>query len=193
MIELVFATGNSYKIKEVYEILGDSFQIKGLKDIGCTEEIPETQGTIQGNAIQKAQYVFDHYGGLNCFSEDTGLEVYAINNEPGVDTAYYAGPQRDANDNMNLLLQKLADKDDRKARFRTVIALILNGNLHTFEGIVEGEISLEKKGNGGFGYDPIFIPEGYEQSFGELPSSVKNEISHRGRAVAKLVDFLRAI
>ena len=168
------------------------FKIKSLAEIGCTEDIPETQPTIEGNAIQKAQYVHDHYG-VNCFAEDTGLEVTALNGAPGVFTARYAGPQRDANDNMNLLLKNLKDKSDRSARFKTVIALILDGDIYTFEGIVEGQIAQKRSGSGGFGYDPIFLPEGQSQSFAEMDKAAKNAISHRGRAMAKLLDYFAAM
>ncbi len=190
MNPIVIATNNPHKIKEIHEILDGAFQVKGLKDIGCTEELPETTGTIPGNAVQKAQYVFDHYG-VDCFAEDTGLEIDALNGAPGVDTAHYAGPERDPIANINLVLQQLAGRDDRSARFRTVIALILKGELHTFEGVAEGRIANSRSGEDGFGYDPIFIPDGYEQTFAELSSEIKNAISHRGRAMEKLKDFLR--
>lgn len=189
MNPIVIATNNPHKIKEIHEILDGAFEVKGLKDIGCTVELPETTGTIPGNAVQKAQYVFDHYG-VDCFAEDTGLEIDALNGAPGVDTAHYAGPERDALANMNLVLQQLAGRDDRSARFRTVIALILKGELHTFEGIAEGRIANNRSGQDGFGYDPIFIPDGYEQTFAELSSDIKNTISHRGRAMEKLKAFL---
>ena len=190
MNPIVIATNNPHKIKEIHEILDGAFQVKGLKDIGCTEELPETTGTIPGNAVQKAQYVFDHYG-VDCFAEDTGLEIDALNGAPGVDTAHYAGPERDPIANINLVLQQLAGRDDRSARFRTVIALILKGELHTFEGVAEGRIANSRSGEDGFGYDPIFIPNGHEQTFAELSSEIKNAISHRGRAMEKLKDFLR--
>lgn len=192
MQAIVFATGNPHKIKEVNEILGDSFSIIGLSEIGCLEDIPETSPTIEGNALQKARYVKDNYQ-KDCFAEDTGLEVEALDGEPGVYSARYAGPQRSASDNMELLLQKLASKDNRRARFKTVVALILDGKEYTFEGIVEGTIGLEKKGDGGFGYDPIFYPEGGKRSFAEMDALEKNAISHRGRAIAKLSAFLQSL
>jgi len=189
MNPIVIATNNPHKIKEIYEILNGAFEVKGLKEIGCTEELPETTGTIPGNAVQKAQYVFDHFGG-DCFSEDTGLEIDALGGAPGADTAHYAGPERNPLANMDLVLRQLAGRDDRSARFRTVIALILNGELHTFEGVAEGRIAYSRSGQDGFGYDPIFIPNGYEQTFAELPSEIKNVISHRGKAMEKLKAFL---
>lgn len=191
MHPIVIATNNAHKIKEIHEILAGSFAVKGLKEIGCTEELPETTGTIPGNAVQKAQYVQQHYG-VDCFADDSGLEIDALNGAPGVDTAHYAGPERDADANMNLVLQQLEGREDRSARFRTVIALIFDGALHTFEGIVEGRIAMQKSGADGFGYDPIFIPEGYTETFAELPSEVKNTISHRARAVTQLKTFLAA-
>ncbi len=189
MKEIIFATANPYKIKEIKAILEGHFIIKGLDSIGCTEDIPETQPTIEGNAIQKAQYVADHYG-VNCFAEDTGLEIEALNGEPGVFSARYAGPQRDSHANMDLVLERLQKAEDRSARFKTVVALLIDGQLHTFEGIVNGRIIEEKRGSGGFGYDPIFVPEGYNKTFAELSSEVKNQISHRARAVEKLRSFL---
>ncbi len=189
MNPIVIATNNPHKIKEIHEILNGAFEVKGLKDIGCTEELPETTGTIPGNAVQKAQYVFDHYG-VDCFAEDTGLEIDALNGAPGVDTAHYAGPERDALANMDLVLRQLSGREDRSARFRTVIALFLGGKLHTFEGVAEGRIAKTRSGQDGFGYDPIFMPNGYEQTFAELSSDIKNAISHRGRAMEKLKAFL---
>lgn len=173
-------------------MLDDSFEIISLKSIGCEEDIPETQPTLEGNALQKARYVKETYG-ADCFSEDTGLEIEALGGEPGVITAHYAGPERDPDANMDLVLQKLGDQDHRRAQFRTVIALILNDEEHLFEGIVTGRIAHEKRGAGGFGYDPIFIPDGYEQTFAELSSEIKNNISHRARATRKLIGFLKAI
>ncbi|NUN99030.1 MAG: RdgB/HAM1 family non-canonical purine NTP pyrophosphatase [Saprospiraceae bacterium] len=189
MNPIVIATNNPNKIREIHAILDGAFEVKGLRDIGCTEELPETTGTIPGNAVQKAQYVFDHYG-VDCFAEDTGLEIDALNGEPGVDTAHYAGPERDPIANMDLVLRQLDGRDDRSARFRTVIALIMGGELHLFEGVAEGRIAYERTGQGGFGYDPVFIPEGYDQSFAVLPSIVKQTISHRAKAVEKLKTFL---
>lgn len=186
---LVFATGNSHKLREVRELIGQHYDVKGLADIGCTEDIPETSPTIADNALQKAHYVRDHYQ-LDCFSEDTGLEVDALNGDPGIYSARYAGPQKNAQDNMQLLLQNLDGKDHRAAQFRTVVALILDGEEHTFEGIVRGRILEAPRGTGGFGYDPVFVPEGYDQTFAELDASIKNQISHRGRAVRQLAEFL---
>lgn len=187
---LVFATNNPHKIKEMGAILGPSFLLTGLADIGCAEELPETQSTLEGNALQKAQYVFDHYQ-VACFADDSGLEVEALNGEPGVDSAHYAGKQRNAEDNMNLLLQKLSGIPNRKAQFRTIIALVEPTGVMLFEGSVQGEILMEKRGTGGFGYDPIFQPEGYTRSFAEMSMEEKNEVSHRARAVKKLVDYLQ--
>jgi XTP/dITP diphosphohydrolase len=189
-MEIVFATSNAHKAAEIQRLLPSSINVKTLKDIGCEEDIPETADTVEGNALQKANYVMDHYQ-TNCFADDTALEVDALNGEPGVYSARYAGPQRSAEDNMQLLLSKLEGKENRSARFRTVIALILEGKEYSFEGIVEGKISLEKSGSEGFGYDPIFIPNDYSVSFSEMSMEEKNSISHRGRAVRKLVEFLK--
>lgn len=190
MKKLVFATGNENKVREASEILKSAYEIIPMKDIGCEEDIPETSPTFEGNALQKARYLKEHYG-VDCFSEDTGLEVDALGGEPGVFTARYAGLPRDANKNMDLVLSKLKGKENRAARFRTAIALIINGEEHVFEGKVEGSIDFQKTGAGGFGYDPIFIPNGYKQSFAVLPKEVKHKISHRARAMSKLVDFLK--
>ena len=187
--QLLFVTGNPHKVEEVQQIIASQFDLKGLKDIGFSDEIPETSGTIQGNAIQKATFIFEKFN-LDCFAEDTGLEVDALNGEPGVDTAIYAGPQKNANENMKLLLSNLQSKEDRKAQFRTVIALNLNDQMHCFEGIIRGNIALKKSGDGGFGYDPIFIPEGEKSSFAELGSEFKSKFSHRALAVKKLLAFL---
>ena len=194
-MKLVFATNNAHKLQEVQQILGDSFEVVGLRDIGCHEDIPETADTLEGNALQKARYVKQHYG-LDCFADDTGLEVRALDGAPGVHTARYAelfgtGETHDSNANMNLLLHNLENKSDRHARFRTVFALIYQGEEHLFEGIVEGEILHERHGNEGFGYDPVFEPEGRGISFAEMPAADKNAISHRGRATRKLVEFLK--
>lgn len=189
-MKLVFATGNPNKIREVHEMLSGGMDIAGLKDIGCYEDIPETQPTIEGNALQKARYVVDNYK-VNCFSEDTGLEIDALNGEPGVYTARYAGDAKDPNANMALALERLKDKTNRGAQFKTVIALIIDKKEYTFEGIARGTIAHEKMGNKGFGYDPIFIPEGYTTSFAQMSAAEKNKISHRGKAVRKLVDFLQ--
>lgn len=190
MQSIVFATGNANKVREVKAMLNDNLTIIGLADIGCHEDIPETSPTIAGNALQKARYVKDNYQ-HDCFSEDTGLEVEALNGDPGIYTARYAGDQKDPNDNMDLLLKNLEGHENRNAQFKTVIALTLNGEEHTFEGIVKGSIALQKSGAKGFGYDPIFIPEGYDTTFAEMTQDDKAKISHRGRAVRKLIAFLQ--
>jgi len=187
---LVFATGNPNKLREIRGMIGDRYLLKGLEDIGCTEEIPETSDTLQGNALLKAQYVKDKFS-LDCFAEDTGLEVDALEGDPGVYSARYAGEQKDPERNMDKLLANLRNFPNRKARFRTVVALLLNGEVHYFEGIVNGRIAKERKGNTGFGYDPIFIPKGYDRSFAEMDQSEKNQISHRAIATRKLQAFLQ--
>lgn len=186
---LVFATNNPHKAKEVEQILGPGYDIKTLKEIGCTEDIEETEDTLEGNALLKARYVKEKFG-YDCFSEDTGLEVDALDGAPGVHTARYAGEQRRAEDNIRLLLENLEGNNNRKARFRTVIALIANGTETLLEGICEGEITRSTQGAGGFGYDPVFMPEGYQQTFAELGDDIKNNISHRAKATLKLVDNL---
>lgn len=188
MKTLVFASANSNKIKEVSSKLG-GYPLLGLTDIGCHEELPETGRTLEENALQKAEYVYNHYN-CDCFADDTGLEIEALNNEPGVDTAFYAGPERNAEANMNKVLENLKDKNNRRARFKTVIVLITGGTRHQFTGIVKGTIAPAPKGTGGFGYDPIFIPDGYEQTFAELSMEIKNSISHRGKAIGLLAEFL---
>ncbi len=187
---LIFATGNANKVKEVQALVGNNIAVKSLHDIGYFEELSETHDTLEGNALEKAQFIFEKFG-ENCFSEDTGLEVEALNGEPGVYSARYAGPDKGASENMDLLLQKLQGKTNRKARFRTVISLILNGTEHRFEGIVEGQILEARKGSAGFGYDPIFQPNGYDKSFAEMPLEEKAPISHRGKAVKQLIEFLK--
>lgn len=201
-MKIVFATNNQHKLQEIRDILGSEFEIVSLKDIGCDVDIPETGNTLEDNAMQKAQYVYDHYN-LSCFADDTGLEVEALNGEPGVHSARYAeGTDHDSEANMAKLLRNLKGKDNRKARFRTVIALIQKQDVcpcgctsikkvNRFEGIVDGSIATEKHGTAGFGYDPIFVPEGYDKSFAELGESIKNGISHRARAVAKLAEYLK--
>jgi XTP/dITP diphosphohydrolase len=188
-MQLVFATNNLNKLKEVQVLIPSYVKLLSLKDIGCFEDVPETQTTIEGNAKQKAEYIKTHYG-LDCFADDTGLEVEALNNEPGVYSARYAGAQRNADDNMNLLLKNLKEKTNRNAQFKTVIALHLNGELKTFTGICKGEITMEESGEKGFGYDPIFIPNGHKQTFAEMELTLKNSIGHRGKAVNKLVSVL---
>lgn len=191
-MEYVFATNNRHKLEELQAILGGSFRILNLEDIGCREEIPEDQPTLEGNARQKAYYIYNRYG-YSCFADDTGLEIEALNNEPGVFSARYAGISKDSQANMDKVLQKLKEINNRKARFRTVISLVVDGREKQFEGIVDGEISWEKKGAAGFGYDPIFIPAGYNQTFAELGQAEKNKISHRARAVFTLVEYLKSI
>jgi len=190
MMKLVFATNKQHKIYEVRNMLGENFELVSLDDIGCTEEIAETSKTLEGNASQKAHYIYDNYG-LNCFADDTGLEVEALGMAPGVYSARYAGPQRNSIDNMNRLLAELDKIKNRKARFRTVISLIINGNEMLFEGIVDGEILHQPIGQLGFGYDPIFRPEGFSTSFAEMDLVLKNSISHRGRAFEKLIHYLK--
>lgn len=191
-MKLVFATNNQNKIKEVQALIPSHISLLSLKDIACFEEVPENQLTIKGNAIQKAEYIKEHYG-FDCFADDTGLEVEALNGEPGVFSARYAGEQRNANDNMNKLLHELKDKPNRKAQFKTVIALHLNNELHIFKGICKGEITKTKQGDSGFGYDPIFKPKGYDLTFAEMELQLKNKIGHRGKAVTKLVEYLNSL
>lgn len=191
-MKLVFATNNNHKLKELQAILGDHFELLSLKDIGCEEDIPEEQPTLEGNARQKAFYVFEKYG-YSCFADDTGLEIESLGGEPGVFSARYAGPAKNSDENMKKVLNKLSKINNRKARFRTVISLVLNGKEKQFEGIVEGEILKEKRGNSGFGYDPIFLPDGFDRSFAEMSLAEKNTISHRGRAVAQLVQYLKTM
>ncbi|WP_144892487.1 non-canonical purine NTP diphosphatase [Flavobacterium tiangeerense] len=189
-MKIVFASNNKNKIIELQSMLPESVTILSLESIGCHEEIPETASTIEGNAILKANYVTQKYG-YDCFADDTGLEVLALDGAPGVYSARYAGEQRNPEDNMNLLLKNLTDKETRAAQFKTVIALNLNGEQHLFTGIAKGEITLEKIGNQGFGYDPIFQPEGYIETFAQLPLELKNEISHRGKATKQLLAHLK--
>lgn len=204
MNKIVFATNNKHKLEEIRSILGEDFEVLSLSDIGCHEDIPETSDTLEGNAMQKAQYVFDKYG-YACFADDTGLEVEALGGEPGIYSARYAALDgdgsisHDSEANMAKLLRKLEGIKNRKARFRTVIALITNAplpgmgeRLQLFDGIVNGSIIKERRGGEGFGYDPIFQPEGYDKTFAELGNEVKNHISHRARAVQKLADYLKS-
>lgn len=196
MKRIVFATNNQHKLQEIREILSPEFEIVSLKEIGCHEDIPETGNTLEENALQKARYISERYH-ISCFADDTGLEVEALGGAPGVHSARYAeGTDHDSEANMTKLLGELEGKENRQARFRTVIALIELGedeteNVHLFEGIVEGHISTERQGNEGFGYDPIFVPEGYEKSFAALGETIKNHISHRARAVKKLAEYLK--
>lgn len=188
-MKLVFASNNKHKITEIQQLVGTKFQILSLEDIGCNVDIPETAATIEGNAILKARYVYEKYG-FSCFADDTGLEIEALHGEPGVYSARYAGLQRNSEDNMNLVLEKLRNEKNRAAQFKTIIALHLGQEQYVFEGIVKGQITLEKRGENGFGYDPIFQPEDNIKSFAEMTLEEKATISHRGRAVAKLIDFL---
>ena len=188
-MQLVFATNNLNKLKEVQSLIPQHIKLLSLSDIACNEDIPETQVTIEGNAIQKAEYLKKHYG-YDCFADDTGLEVEALDGEPGVYSARYAGEQRNAEDNMEKLLDNLKKHPNRNAQFKTVIALHLNGTLHTFTGICKGVIATEKHGEGGFGYDPIFQAKGHERTFAEISLEEKNKIGHRGKAVRQLVEFL---
>ena len=188
-IDLLFATSNKNKVLEIKKVLPKEFNIKSLDDIGFCEEIPENENTIEGNAIFKANYMYKKYN-LNVFADDTGLEVDSLNGKPGVHSARYAGISKNSRDNINKLLKKLKNKKNRKARFKTVIALILNSKIYTFEGIVEGIITKKSKGENGFGYDPVFIPRGYTKTFGELSLEEKNSISHRSLAMNKLIDFI---
>jgi XTP/dITP diphosphohydrolase len=191
-MKLVFATNNQHKLKELQAILGEKFELLSLKDIGCFEEIPEEKLTLEGNASQKAFYVYEKFG-YSCFADDTGLEIEALNGEPGVFSARYAGETKDPQANMDKVLAKLKSTEHRKARFRTVISLLLDGEEKQFEGIVEGEIIRKKRGDSGFGYDPIFLPAGYNKTFAEMDLSEKNEVSHRARAVQKLVEYLKTL
>lgn len=196
MKTLVFASNNAHKLEEIRAILGNKFDVKSLKDIGCNVDIPETGTTFRENALQKARYVKEHFG-FDCFADDSGLQVEALGGEPGVYSARYAvkngrqvtaGNKDDAN--MDVLLEKLAGEENRKACFRTCIALIYEGETRFFDGVVEGHIITEKRGDGGFGYDPLFVPDGYEKTFAEMGNEVKNNISHRAKAVEKLAEFL---
>lgn len=192
MKDIIFATNNAHKLEELRQILAGRFNVLSLADIDCHEDIPETAPTIEGNAVMKAQWIHEHYG-VDCFSDDTGLEIDALGGEPGVHSARYATDGHDNIANINKVLTKMAGVTARTARFRTVIALIMDGELHTFKGEVEGRILTERHGEGGFGYDSIFQPvEGDGRTFGEMSAQEKNAISHRGRAVARLAEFLSA-
>lgn len=188
-MKFVFATNNQHKLQEITQLLNGSFELLSLNDIGCEDDIPENQATLEGNAAEKSFFIYNKYG-LNCFADDTGLEIEALNGEPGVYSARYAGEERSAENNMDLVLAKLDKINNRKARFRTVISLVIDGNETQFEGIVDGQILEEKRGKTGFGYDPIFKPDESDRSFAEMPMDEKNKISHRGRAVQKLVEYL---
>ncbi len=192
MKHIVFATNNKHKIGEIENIIKTDLNIKGLKDINCFEEIPEDQDTIEGNALQKARYIFENFK-ENCFADDTGLEVEALNGEPGVYSARYAGETKDFEANIDKVLEKLKGKENRKARFKTVIALIIDGKENLFEGIVNGKIIEDRKGSDGFGYDSVFLPDTYDKTFAEMNMNEKNKISHRAIAVRKLVEYLNLI
>ena len=189
-MRICFATNNGHKLEEIRLFLGGRFEIVSLKDIGCLEELPEETDTLEGNSLQKAEYVFKHYN-TACFADDTGLEVEALGGAPGVISAHYAGT-RDANANMDLLLKNMVGKENRKAQFRTVITLVTASEVKQFEGVVKGEILKEKIGMEGFGYNPIFMPEGYTKSMAQMTMEEKNKTSHRVRAVQKLLDYLEA-
>lgn len=189
-MKLVFATNNKHKLQEVRDIVGDRVEVLSLADIGCHDDIPETADTLQGNALIKARHIYEKYG-LDCFADDTGLEVEAFDGAPGVYSARYAGEECDSEANMQKLLQNLTGKTNRNAQFRTVIALIINGEEKLFNGIVKGAIATEKKGDSGFGYDPVFVPEGHSESFAQMSSEMKNSMSHRFRATQQLGDFLK--
>jgi XTP/dITP diphosphohydrolase len=191
-MKLCFASNNEHKLAEIRQIIGQQHEVLSLQDIGCTEELAEDQDTLEGNSRQKAEYVWQHYG-ISCFADDTGLEVAALGGQPGVYSARYAGPQRSSTDNMALLLENLKGQPNRQAQFRTSITLFVNAQMHQFDGIVKGHIAQAPSGQVGFGYDPIFIPEGYDQTFAQMRPEVKNRISHRGRAMQQLVAFLKTL
>lgn len=191
-MKLVFATNNKHKLQEVRDIIGSGVEILSLADINCNDDIPETADTLDGNALIKARYIYGKYN-VNCFADDTGLEVDALDGAPGVYSARYAGDGHDSEANMIKLLENLTGKNNRDAQFRTVIALIIDGEEKLFNGIVKGRITEEKRGDSGFGYDPIFVPEGYSESFAQMDSSTKNSISHRYRATKQLSDYLEAL
>ena len=188
-MELIFATNNPHKTREIQALLPDEIRILSLKDIDFHEDIPENQDTLGGNAREKASFIYERYG-KNCFADDTGLEIDALNGEPGVYSARYAGSDKDPQANMDKVLRELEAVSDRKARFRCVISLIMDGEEKSFDGVVNGQIIREKRGSQGFGYDPIFLPDGYDQSFAEMPLEQKNKISHRSQAINKLADYL---
>ncbi len=190
-MDLIFATNNPHKLEEVQSLIGNSFNLKSLTDIGCNDDIPETGITFRENASQKTHYIFERYK-QNCFGDDSGLEVDALNGEPGVYSARYSG-SRDFNDNVDLVLNKLRGSGNRKARFKTVISLLFNEKEYFFEGVAEGEITLQRSGNEGFGYDPIFKPEGSAITFAEMSLEEKNKISHRAKAMAQLISFLKTV
>ena len=189
-MKIVFATNNAHKLGEVAQVVGDKFELVTLRECGITEDIPENESTLEGNALAKARYVYERTG-LNCFADDTGLEVDALGGEPGVRSARYATDGHDDEANKKLLLERMQGVESRAAQFRTAVALIIGGKEYLFEGVVRGDIATEEHGEGGFGYDPLFLPEGGEKTFAEMSAEAKNEISHRGRAVRKLAEFLQ--
>ena len=189
-MKIVFATNNAHKLNEVRQVVGNSFEIVSLRECGITEDIPENEPTLEGNALAKARYIYARTG-LNCFADDTGLEIDALGGEPGVRSARYATDGHDDEANKRLLLERMSGVENRAAQFRTAVALILDGKEYLFEGVVRGDIATEEHGEGGFGYDPLFLPEGGEKTFAEMSAEAKNEISHRGRAVRKLAEFLQ--
>ena len=191
MLELVFATNNQHKLNELSKLVGDKFHLLSLKDINCYDEIPETADTLEGNAALKAQFIWEKFE-INCFADDTGFEVDALNGQPGVYSARYAGEEQDSEANLSKVLYELNGNSNRKARFRTVICLIIDGKEYFFEGIVNGNLLIERHGKEGFGYDPIFVPYGYDKTFAEMDMTVKNKISHRGIATEKLISFLKS-
>lgn len=189
-MKIVFATNNAHKLDEVRQVVGQKFEVVSLRECGITEDIPENEPTLEGNALAKARYIFSRTG-LDCFADDTGLEVDALGGEPGVRSARYATDGHDDEANKRLLLERLQGAESRAAQFRTAVALILGGEEYLFEGVVRGTITTEQQGEGGFGYDPLFVPEGYEKTFAQMSAEEKNAISHRGRAVRKLAEFLQ--
>lgn len=191
-MKLIFATQNENKVAEIQKLMPDNIQVFSLKEINCSDDIPENEPTLEGNALVKARFIAEKYG-VNCFSDDTGLEIEALNGEPGVKSARYAGEEKNNEKNMDLVLEKLTQSTNRKAQFKTAIALILNGEEHLFEGTVKGTIRKEKSGEQGFGYDPIFEPENCSITFAEMTTEEKNKMSHRGRAIKKMVDFLATL
>lgn len=190
-MKLIFATNNAHKLREVAEIVGEKFELLTLRDCGITEDIPEEQPTLEGNALQKARYIYERTG-IDCFADDTGLEVDALGGEPGVRSARYATDGHDDEANKRLLLERMEGVESRGAQFRTAVALIIGGKEYLFEGIVRGQITHSELGDGGFGYDPLFVPEGYSESFAQMSAEQKNAISHRGRAVRALAEFLNS-
>ena len=191
-MKIVFATNNAHKLSEVSQVVGDKFELVTLRECGITEDIPENEPTLEGNALAKARYVYSRTG-FNCFADDTGLEVDVLGGEPGVRSARYATDGHDDEANKRLLLERMQGVENRAAQFRTAVALIMDGEEYLFEGIVRGDIATEEQGEGGFGYDPLFFPEGGAKTFAEMSAEAKNEISHRGRAVRKLAEFLQNI